>query len=110
VSASNNLECTPRVYARISSYAAPLAILATRSAALRFCRGAMVGACKLMGRVLNGVAIPLISDNREIERREGLTSPCADAGRLGGPEDVDRDRDGPMGGRTATNKIKLFQR
>jgi len=89
------------VYAQISPYA-PLAILAIRSIALRFCRGAMVGACKLMGRALDGVAIPLISDNREIERREELTSPCTDAGRAGEPEEpeeVDRDRDGPMGSR-----------
>jgi hypothetical protein len=78
---------------------APLAILAARSIALRFCRGTMVGACKLAGRALGGVAMaPLTSDNRESERRGELTSPCADAGRPS--ELVDRDRDGPIGALT----------
>ena len=76
----------------------PLAILATRNIALRFCRGAMVGACKLLG----GVALaPLASDIRESDRRGEFTSPCTDTGR---PKlDVDRDRDRPTGARTATH-------
>ena len=65
----------------------------------------MVGACKLAGRALGGVAIaPLISDIRENDRRGEFTSPCADAGRPS--ELVDRDRDGPIGGRTTHNIYK----
>lgn len=78
---------------------APLAILATRNIALRFGRGAMVGACKLAGRALGGVAMaPATSDIRENDRRGELMSPCADVGRPS--ELVDRDSDAPRGGRT----------
>jgi len=60
----------------------PFTIFATRSIALRFGRGAMVGACRLLGRERVGVAMaPPMSDVRESERREEITSPCADAGR-----------------------------
>jgi len=76
---------------------APLAIFAARSIALRFGRGAMVGACKLAGRSLGGVRMP-VSDSRESERRGEFTSPCADAGRPN--ELVDRDKVGPIGCRT----------
>jgi hypothetical protein len=65
-----------------------------------------------MGRALDGVAMdPLMSDSREIERRDEFTSPCADAGRLGEPDEpeVDRDTDGPMGSRTETVLLLLFQ-
>jgi hypothetical protein len=59
----------------------------------------MVGACKLAGRALGGVAMaPLISDIRENDLRGEFTSPCADAGRPS--ELVDRDKDGPIGDRT----------
>jgi hypothetical protein len=80
----------------------PLAILATRNIALRFCRGATVGACKLAGRCLGGVAMaPLTSDIRESDRRGEFMSPCTDGGRPCEPKlEVDRDRDGPIGGRT----------
>ena len=55
---------------------APLVILATRSIALRFCRGTMVGACKLAGWYLGGVAMaPPTSDIRENERRGEFTLP-----------------------------------
>lgn len=89
--------------ARPTSAYAPLAILATRNIALRFCRGAMVGACKL----LVGVAMaPLTSDNRESDRRGELTSPCTDTGR---PKlEVDRDRDGPIGARTAHHTFQTY--
>ena len=81
---------------------APLIILATRSTALRFCRGTMVGACKLAGRDLGGVAMaPPTSDIRESERRGEFTSPCADAGREETKLEVDRESDGPIGGLTA---------
>jgi hypothetical protein len=78
---------------------APLAFLAARSIALRFCRGAMVGACKLVGR------LPPTSDIRESDRRGEFTSPCADPGREGEPFKLegDRDRDGPIGDRTVEN-------
>jgi hypothetical protein len=75
-----------------------LAILAARSIALRFCRGGIVGACKLAGR------LPPASDIRESDRRGEFTSPCTDPGRDGEPFifilEVDRDRDGPIGDRT----------
>jgi len=85
----------------LSPYA-PLAILATRNIALRFCRGATVGACKLAGRCLGGVAMPPpASDIRDSDRRGEFTSPCADPGRLCEPKlEGERDRDGPIGGRT----------
>ena len=86
------------VSAHVCNSYAPLAILAARSIALRFGRGAMVGACKLAGRGLGGVAMP-VSDSRETERRGEFTSPCADVGRPS--ELVDRDRVGPIGCRTA---------
>ena len=59
----------------------------------------MEGACKLAGRA------PPTSDIRESDRRGEFTSPCTDAGREGEPFEfeleVDRDRDGPIGDRTA---------
>jgi len=88
-------------HVRQSPLYAPLAILATRNIALRFCRGATVGACKLAGRCLGGVAMPPpTSDIRESDRRGEFTSPCTDGGRPCEPKlEVDRDRDGPIGGR-----------
>ena len=60
----------------------PFDIFAIRSIALQFCRGAMVGACKLPRRGRGGVAsAPAISDVRESKRRGEIKSPCADAGR-----------------------------
>jgi len=79
--------------------------LATRSIALRFGRGAMVGDCKLAGRATSGVAMaPLLSDIRESDRRGAYMLPCTDAGREGEPYEPDKlegDRatDGPIGGR-----------
>ena len=79
---------------------APLTFLATRSIALRFCRGATVGACKLVGR------LPPTSDIRESDRRGEFTSPCTDPGREGDDPfelEVDRDKVGPIGDRTVQN-------
>ena len=61
----------------------PFAIFAARSIALRFGRGAMVGACRLLGgRARWGEATaPPTSDVRESERRAEIRLPCADAGR-----------------------------
>lgn len=93
-------------HARPPSPYAPLAILATRNIALRFCRGGIVGACKLEGRT----TVPLASDIRESDRRGEFTSPCTDGGRMGEPRlEVDRDRDGPIGGRTAKTSY-VYQR
>lgn len=81
-----------------TKFCTPFAIFAARSIALRFCRGAMVGACKLLGRDRGGVAsAPSISDVRESERRGETKSPCADAGReleLEEEKELDRDSEG----------------